>query len=184
MFKIKKKSIYFNYKMSKNPVSYGLVAGILGGLGFLGYKLFNGEDADQETINNAKKSVNFNIIDPNKIKEIEANESEGQNTAKAKDTDNQNLESSNEADTANNKNTTTTASTNSSDLNINNEAEPESVEVIENESEVKEEKTSNSDLEIEAEEINLEPESEKKSLFQRQDSSINMEDTIDRIVTV
>ena len=176
MFKIKKKSIYFNYKMSKNPVSYGLVAGILGGLGFLGYKLFNGEDADQETINNAKKSVNFNIIDPNTIKEIEANESEGQNT------DNKNSVLSSEADTANNKNTTTT--TNSSDLNINNEAEPESVEVIENESEVKEENTSNSDLEIEAEEINLEPESEKKSVFQRQDSSINMEDTIDRIVTV
>ena len=173
MFKIKKKSIYFNYKMSKNPVSYGLVAGILGGLGFLGYKLFNGEDADQETINNAKKSVNFNIIDPNTIKEIEANESKGQNT------DNKNSVLSSEADTTN-----TTITTNSSDLNINNEAEPETVEVIENKSEVKEEKTSNSDLEIEAEEINLEPESEKKSVFQRQDSSINMEDTIDRIVTV
>ena len=47
-----------------------------------------------------------------------------------------------------------------------------------------EENTSNSDLEIEAEEINLEPESEKKGVFQRQDSSINMEDTIDRIITV
>ena len=173
MFKIKKKSIYFNYKMSKNPVSYGLIAGILGGLGFLGYKLFNGEDADQETINNAKKSVNFNIIDQNTIKEIEANESKGQNT------DNKNSVLSSEADTTN-----TTITTNSSDLNINNEAEPESVEVIENGTEVKEENTSNSDLEIEAEEINLEPESEKKSVFQRQDSSINMEDTIDRIVTV
>ena len=163
--------------MSKNPVSYGLVAGILGGLGFLGYKLFNGEDADQETINNAKKSVNFNIIDPNTIKQLEADESEGQNTATGIDTENQNSEPSNEADTVN-------TTTNSSVLNINNKAEPETVEVIENESEVKEENTSNSDLEIEAEEINLEPESEKKGIFQRQDSSINMETTIDRIVTV
>lgn len=158
--------------MSKNPVSYGLVAGILGGLGFLGYKLFNGEDADQETINNAKKSVNFNIIDPNTIKQLEADESEGQNS-----------EPSNEADTTNTT-STTTSTTDSSDLNINNEVEPESVEAIGNESEVKEENTSNSDLEIEAEEINLEPESDKKGIFQRQDSSINMESTIDRIVTV
>ena len=47
--------------MAKNSISYGLIGGLLGGLGFLGYKIFNGEDADEETIENAKKSVSFNI---------------------------------------------------------------------------------------------------------------------------
>ena len=40
------------------------------------------------------------------------------------------------------------------------------------------------DMETLKKEINLEPESEKKGVFQRQDSTIDMENTIDRIVTV
>ena len=56
--------------MTKNSISYGLLGGLIGGLGFLGYKIFNGEDADEETIENAKKSVSFSVVD----KEVENND--------------------------------------------------------------------------------------------------------------
>ena len=56
--------------MAKNSISYGLLGGLIGGLGFLGYKIFNGEDADEETIENAKKSVSFSVVD----KEVENND--------------------------------------------------------------------------------------------------------------
>ena len=181
MFKIKKKSIYLNYKMSKNPVSYGLIAGILGGLGFLGYKLFNDEDADQETIDNAKRSVSFNILDSKSIKKIESYVLENQSQEESK----QNLSDVKETN------------------NVEDVIGKEDTEVSINEVELKETKTETNtetktetntetntetitDIEIEAEEISLEPESEKKNVFQRQDSVVtnDIDDTIGRIVSV
>ena len=146
--------------MSKNSISYGLLGGLLGGLGFLGYKIFNGEDADEETIENAKKSVSFSVVD----KEVENNDA-----TKEVDTeqDTGTEETSNVEETSNNEET--------KDIE-------EKIENIDTKDTV--------DLELEAQEVDIDTETEPvvKNIFKRQDSTLDSStldsSNVGRIVTV
>ena len=141
--------------MAKNSISYGLLGGLIGGLGFLGYKIFNGEDADEETIENAKKSVSFSVVD----KEVENNDA-----TKEVDTeqDTGTEETSNVEETSNNEET--------KDIE-------EKIENIDTNDTV--------DLELEAQEVNIDNETEPvvKNIFKRQDSTLDSSN-VGRIVTV
>ena len=149
--------------MAKNSISYGLIGGLIGGLGFLGYKIFNGEDADEETIENAKKSVSFNI---------DGTQQENNNVTETVIT---------EQDTDDNADTTN-----------NNEETVKDTEDTENIEEKIESMDTNDtvDLELEAHEVDIDTETEPvvKNIFKRQDSTLDSStldsSNVGRIVTV
>ena len=132
--------------MAKNSISYGLIGGLLGGLGFLGYKIFNGEDADEETIENAKKSVSFNI---------DGTQQENNNV-----TETVIIEQDTNADTTNNNEETAKDTEDTENIE-------EKIESMDTNNTV--------DLELEAQEVDIDTETEPvvKNIFKRQDSTID-----------
>ena len=150
--------------MSKNSISYGLLGGLIGGLGFLGYKIFNGEDADEETIENAKKSVSFNI---------DGTQQENNNVTETVITE---QDTDDNADTDDNKMEETANDTEDTE-NIE-----EKIESMDTNDTV--------DLELEAQEVDIDNENEPviKNIFKRQDSTIDSStldsSNVGRIVTV
>ena len=132
--------------MAKNSISYGLIGGLLGGLGFLGYKIFNGEDADEETIENAKKSVSFNI---------DGTQQENNNV-----TETVIIEQDTNADTTNNNEETAKDTEDTGNIE-------EKIESMDTNNTV--------DLELEAQEVDIDTETEPvvKNIFKRQDSTID-----------
>ena len=136
--------------MAKNSISYGLIGGLLGGLGFLGYKIFNGEDADEETIENAKKSVSFNI---------DGTQQENNNVTETVITE---------------QDTSTDTNANGDSNKMEETAKIEDTENIEEKIESMD--TNNTtDLELEAQEVDIDTETEPvvKNIFKRQDSTID-----------
>ena len=150
--------------MAKNSISYGLLGGLLGGLGFLGYKIFNGEDADEETIENAKKSVSFSI-------DGKQSENEAVGESVTIEQENATDETNNTKETDNIKETSNTEETKETkDIE-------EKIENIDTNDTV--------DLELEAQEVDIGTQSEPviKNIFKRQDSSLDSSN-VGRIVTV
>ena len=163
--------------MAKNSISYGLLGGLLGGLGFLGYKIFNGEDADEETIENAKKSVSFSIDG----KQSE-NEAVGESVTIEQEQEQENAtdETNNTKETENIKETSNTEETSNSEETSNAEETKDIEEKIENI-----DSNDTVDLELEAQEVDIGTQSEPviKNIFKRQDSSLDSSN-VGRIVTV
>ena len=136
--------------MTKNSISYGLLGGLIGGLGFLGYKIFNGEDADEETIENAKKSVSFNI---------DGTQQENNNVTETVITE---------------QDTSTDTNANGDSNKMEETSKIEDTENIEEKIESMD--TNNTvDLELEAQEVDIDTETEPvvKNIFKRQDSTID-----------
>ena len=139
--------------MTKNSISYGLLGGLIGGLGFLGYKIFNGEDADEETIENAKKSVSFNI---------DGTQQENNNVIETVITE---------------QDTSTDTNANGDSNKMEETAKIEDTENIDKKIEKIESIDTNDtvDLELEAQEVDIDTETEPvvKNIFKRQDSTID-----------